>query len=155
MVNPFNIPCSSILQDKKRVYYPRIGDDLIDYVAEIGGNVMNFDVSNIDLTQFSFSELTNISLTGICVSGEKQIPCSLTISSNKSVFRSLFFLFCCVCVMSNKWFLQSVQNMALSFARIHTLKNTPCPMKSMWPHATVGVMLRYKMSLFSLFLFSL
>jgi len=53
--------------DKKRIYYPRIKDDLIEYVAELGGDISSFDVSNIDFTKFSFSELSNISLTGVCV----------------------------------------------------------------------------------------
>ena len=72
-------------QDKPRIYYPRIGEDLIDYATEMGADVANFDIS-----QLSSSEITNITLTGICVSGETQFLCFCINSLMVSVFEPLF-----------------------------------------------------------------
>lgn len=50
------------LRDRTRIYYPRIGEDLIDHAKEIGADAANFDLSSL-----SVREVANISLTGICV----------------------------------------------------------------------------------------
>ena len=51
-------------QDRARIYYPRIGDDLIDYAKEKGTDAASFELSTL-----SAREIANISLTGICVHG--------------------------------------------------------------------------------------
>ena len=51
-------------QDRTRIYYPRIGEDLIAHAKEIGTDPANFKLSS-----YSVREIANISLTGICVKG--------------------------------------------------------------------------------------
>ena len=52
------------LQDRPKIYYPRIGDDLVDYLAAKGKAAATFDI-----TEYGIRELANITahLTGICV----------------------------------------------------------------------------------------
>ena len=129
------LPCLSMPQDKPRIYYPRIGEDLIDHATEMGADVATFDIS-----QLSSSEITNITLTGICVSGETRFSFSCISLSIVSVFQSFFFY-------DVKWFLQSVQRLALPFAKIHILKQTACLKYSTWPNAMVCVV-SHKVTLF-------
>ena len=51
-------------QDRRRIYYPRIGEDLIDYAKNIGGGAAKLDLSTLSVRQ-----ITNITLTGVCVKG--------------------------------------------------------------------------------------
>lgn len=50
------------LRDRTRIYYPRIGEDLIDYAVNMGTDVAKFDLSALSVRQ-----IANISLTGVCV----------------------------------------------------------------------------------------
>ena len=92
-------------QDRTRIYYPRIGEDLIDYAVNMGTDVAKFDLSALSVRQ-----IANISLTGVCVKGMLQ---QLFI---KPIFLVMFIF---------SWHdVQSVLHLVLLFARTRILKST-------------------------------